>query len=159
MRGFREGATCYGAAMYDLLETMGPEIRAFAARAADRYVGDNPRGFELYSVLLDEDALRSLVSDWDLSEQWDWLVDEVKGYAVARLRELEAEGKIGAVTAGANSLEWRGAARGSEHPLLRIMADAEFGGALAAEVASALREAESLSGWDPERPQILRASI
>ncbi|MCY1012416.1 hypothetical protein OV079_44155 [Nannocystis pusilla] len=144
--------------MQDLLDALDRPLRALACAAAEAHVSAHPRGFPLYAVPLPEAELRALVRDWDV-EGWDWLCDEVRGLAVAHLRTLQAAGTIDALTTAASTSTWRAAARGAAHPLVRLMADAEFGGALADEVTAALAEAAGLPGADPERPALVRTSV
>lgn len=144
--------------MHELLDALGTELRAFANEAAEAYVRENPRAFALYSIAMSDEKLRAIVADWDVQD-WDSLRDEVKGYAVARLREMAEAGRVSAVTAGSSPPEWRAAARASDHPLLQLMADEEFGGAAAEEVDAALALAATLPGWNAERPAIVRCSI
>lgn len=144
--------------MQDLLDALRTPLCALAAAAADGHVSTHPRGFSLYAVPLPETELRAVVRAWDVPD-WDWLCDEVRGLAVAHLRTLQAAGQIDAVTAGARAPAWRAAAREAAHPLVRLMADEEFGGALFDEVRAALAEAETLPGWDPARPALLRTVV
>jgi len=144
--------------MYEVLAALGPELRRFASAAAEAHVAGNPRGFPLYSIPLGEEALRALVAEFDVDD-WDFLREEVGGLAVAHLRSMFAAGRIAAVTSGPNAPEWREAARDSEHPLLQIMADGEFAGALPGEVQAALRQAADLPGWNVERPAIVPSVI
>ncbi|MCY1059768.1 hypothetical protein [Nannocystis sp. SCPEA4] len=144
--------------MYDLLEALSGPLRTFAAAAAEAHVAARPRGFSLYEVALPEAELRSIVRAWDVGD-WDWLQGEVRGLAVAHLRALQAAGRIDAVTVEGSTPVWRAAARGAGHPLVRLMADAEFGGALAGEVEAALVESAALPGQSPERPALVRAGV
>ncbi|MCY0991486.1 hypothetical protein OV203_30365 [Nannocystis sp. ILAH1] len=144
--------------MQDLLDALDRPLRALACAAAEAHVSAHPRGFPLYAVPLPEAELRVVVRDWDV-EDWGWLCEEVRGLAVAHLRTLQAAGKIDALTMAASTPAWRAAARGAVHPLVRLMADAEFGGALADEVTAALAEAAGLPGADPERPALVRMSV
>lgn len=143
--------------MQDLLDALAAPLRALASAAAEAHVSAYPRGFELYAVPLPEAELRALVRDWEVD--WDWLCDEVRGLVVAHLRALQAAGTIDAVTVGASTQAWRAAARGATHPLVRLLADAEFGGARADEVTAALAEAATLPGADPERPALVRTGV
>lgn len=144
--------------MQDLLDALARPLRAFASVAAEAHVSAHPRGFQLYAVPLPEAELRALVRDWDV-EDWGWLCDEVRGLAVAHLRTLQAAGKIDALTVGTSTPAWRVAARAAAHPLVRLLADAEFGGALAGEVTAALAEAAGLPGADPSRPALVRMTV
>jgi len=144
--------------VHELLDVLADPLAALAAAAAEAHVAAHPRGFSLYTVALPEAELRSIVREWDVGD-WDWLRGEVGSLAVAHLRGLQAAGRIDAVTAGACRPAWRAAARGATHPLVRLMADAEFGGALAHEVEAALAEAASLPEYDPERPPLVRVAV
>lgn len=140
--------------MDELLAALDTELRTFAADAAEAYVRANPRGFALFGVPISDEGLRAIVSDWDVSD-WEYLRGEVRRLAVAHLKTMVEAGQIGALTSGANLVAWRNAARNSDHPLLRLMADEEFGGALASEVESAWTTATQLTGWDDARPPII----
>lgn len=144
--------------MQELLDALATEFRTFASEAAETYVTHHPRGFALYSVPLSDDGLRALVGSWDVQD-WDWLCDEVRGLALVHLRELAEAGRVAALTSGPNVPEWREAARQAGHPLVRLMADAEFGGALAEEAELALEQAATLPGWSAERPSIVRCAV
>lgn len=144
--------------MHDLLDALAAPLRALACAAAEAHVSAHPRGFELYAVTLPEAELRAVVRGWEVDD-WDWLRDEVRSLAVVHLRTLQTVGRIDAVTVGASTPAWRSLARGAVHPLVRLMADAEFGGALTDEVAAALAEAAALPGADPERPALVRTAV
>ena len=144
--------------MNRILDAVRTELRAFAAEAAEAYVHENPRAFALYTVPLSEEGLRGVVAGWDVGD-WDFLRDEVNALAVERLRGMAQEGRVAALTSGANSPEWRGAARSADYPLLRLMAHGEFGGALTDEVDAALAAATALPGWNAAHPPIVRCSI
>ncbi|WAS90509.1 hypothetical protein [Nannocystis punicea] len=144
--------------MHELLDALATPLRALACAAADAHVSAHPRGFELYAVPLPEAELRAVVRDWEVDD-WDWLCGEVRGLAVAHLRTLQSAGTIDAVTVGATTPAWRAAARGAAHPLVRLLADAEFGGARTDEVTAALAAAAALPGADPERPILVRTAV
>ncbi len=144
--------------MQDLLDALRLPLTSLASAAAEAHVATQPRGFSLYAVALPEAELRQVVGGWDVAD-WDWLRDEVRGLAVGHLRVLQAAGRIDAVTVGSIPPVWRAAARTAAHPLVRLMADVEFGGALHDEVQAALAEAATLPGWSRERPAMVPTAV
>lgn len=140
----------------DLLEALEGPLKRIARSAVEALLARQPQGFEAYSVPIDEDAVREATRGFDVADDWELVLDETRALAVERLRALQAEGRIAALDTQGNDQTWRAAARVARHPLLRLLADAEFGAALTAEVELALAEARTLPGWLEHAPALVR---
>lgn len=142
-----------------------PELRLpldpFAYALVQQALTRTPSAFRTYSFgVLDVPAVLFALRPFDLhgfsSED---IARAVWDFAVEKLRSLEARGIVLAVTSTPTAPELRDALRGAEHPLLRLMADEEFGCAVTAETQAALAELEGLPGHAPGAPGVVVASI
>lgn len=143
----------------ELEEALEDALRDVSHAAVERLLARAPRGFDAYVVPIDEQVVRTAVGDLDVDGDWGFALEVASRLAVERLRELQRSGRIAALDTQGCDPRWRSAARTASHPLLRLLADAEFGAALASEVEAALAEARMLPGWDERRPALVRHQL
>lgn len=146
--------------VYEVLEAERETLEAEARRLVELRIESSPRAFETYEgIAIPIDRLRELLSAHDLDDEaYAMLRVETGWFAVEYLRKLEQEGRVLAFTSDGD-LALRKAMRSASHPLLRLLADSEFGAAVTVEAEAALEELATLPGWDADNPQVRRYPI